>query len=47
MYLRSKPLRPRYLPGANAANLVWDEGMPETWKDYMRSMRYWNDPLED
>lgn len=47
MHLRSRPLRPKYLPGANAAILVWDEGMPETWKDYMRSMRYWNDPLED
>ena len=47
MKLLSKPSRPRFLPGANSAHLVWDEGMPETWRDYLRSMRYWHDTLED
>ena len=47
MRLRSKPMRPKYLPGANAASLMWSEGMPHTWKDYLHSVRYWHVKLEE
>ncbi len=47
MRLRSKPARPKYLPGANSSSLVWTEGMPRTWKDYLQSVRYWHVKLEE
>ena len=47
MRLLSKPVRPRSLPGVGAASLAWGEGMPVTWKDYLRSVGYWHDALED
>lgn len=47
MRLRLKPVRPRSLPGAGSASLVWNEGMPTTWKDYLRSVSYWHVALED
>ncbi|MCP3958032.1 MAG: HNH endonuclease [bacterium] len=47
MRLRSKPMRPRFLPGAGSASLIWSEGMPRTWRDYLHSVRYWHVALED
>lgn len=47
MRLRSRPTRPRSLPGADGAKLVWREGMPLTWRAYLRSVRYWHAALED
>lgn len=47
MRILSKPVRPKFLPGAGSSCLVWGEGMPETWKDYLRSVHYWNDTLEE
>ena len=47
MALKSKPVRPKYVPGVYSAKLIWSEGMPRTWKDYMQSVRYWHAKLED
>lgn len=47
MKLLTKPVRPRSLPGMGSAKLVWSEGMPLSWRDYMRSVGYWHTPLED
>jgi 5-methylcytosine-specific restriction endonuclease McrA len=47
MKLLSKPVRPKFLPDANSASLMWNEGMPLSWKDYLQSMRYWHTRLED
>lgn len=47
MRLRTKPMRPKYLPGSSSAPLVWTEGMPSTWKDYLQSVRYWHVALQD
>lgn len=47
MGLRSKPVRPKHLPGADAAQLVWREGMPFSWRSYLHSVRYWHAALEE
>lgn len=47
MRLRSKPVRPKSLPGIGSGKLVWSEGMPLNWKDYLHSVRYWHVALED
>ena len=47
MRLRSKPVHPRSLPGAGSAKLVWREGMPDSWKTYLQSVRYWHGALDD
>jgi 5-methylcytosine-specific restriction endonuclease McrA len=46
MKLRSKPMRPKSLPGVGSAQLAWNDGMPISWKDYLRSVGYWHVPLE-
>lgn len=45
MRLRSKPIRPRSLPGSSCSSLAWNDQMPETWKDYLRSVSYWTSKL--
>lgn len=45
MRLRSKPVRPKTLPGAKSS-LAWNDGMPTTWRIYLQSVRYWNATLE-
>lgn len=47
MKLRSKPVRPKSLPGMGAAKLSWNEGMPVSWRDYLRSVGYWHLPLQE
>ncbi len=47
MRLRIRPVRPRSLPGTGSAGLAWDEGMPHSWRDYLRSVRYWHATLEE
>jgi 5-methylcytosine-specific restriction endonuclease McrA len=44
MRLRSKPIRPKYLPGT-APNLIWSEGMPSSWRAYFRSVQHWHEAL--
>jgi 5-methylcytosine-specific restriction endonuclease McrA len=45
MKLRVKPVRPKSLPGQTRL-LRWEVGMPETWRDYLGSVSYWQDSLE-
>lgn len=47
MRLLTRPTRPRSLPGMECGGLVWKEGMPTSWKDYLRSVRYWHATLAD
>lgn len=46
MRLLSRPVRPRTLPGVGPGRLVWEEGMPPSWKDYLHSYRYWHTKLK-
>jgi len=45
MSLLNKPVRPRSLPG-NPAQLVWENSMPSSWKDYVGTVSYWHDRLD-
>ena len=46
MRLLCKPIQPKSVSWANSAHLSWSEGMPGSWKDYLRSVRYWHDELD-
>lgn len=46
MRLLSKPVKPKKLPDAADFDMVYQPGMPESWKDYLRSEVYWNAELE-
>ena len=46
MRLRTKPVRPKSLPGKGTLALLWGEGMPSTWKDYLGTVQYWNTTLD-
>ncbi len=46
MRLASAPVRPTSLPLRPAPGMVWREGMPSSWRDYLRSVRYWHAQLE-
>ena len=43
--LRKEPIKPTWLPGA-AGTFAWHLGMPECWKDYLGTVRYWDSTLE-
>jgi len=45
MRLLTEPRRPRKLPGAGRARLAWQEGMPQSWRDYLGSVSYWTESL--
>lgn len=45
MTLLSKPHKPRSLPGTNFV-VRWVDGMPDSWKDYVVSVSYWNEGLD-
>ena len=47
MKLRRTPQRPKYLPGVTSPLLNWREGMPETWRSYLASYRYWHSELDE
>ena len=48
MRLLSKPSKPKSLPGAFSPVLAWDEKrMPMEWRDYLASVHYWHDKLEE
>jgi len=46
MKLRSKPVKPKSLPGVSFPVLSWTEGMPPTWQDYLGTVQYWDGALE-
>ena len=41
MRLLSKPVRPKNLPGSGPTHMAWNTHMPESWKDYLGSVKYW------
>lgn len=43
--LRSRPVRPKSLQGMSVAG-KWSQGMPESWKDWLRGAHYWTDTLD-
>ena len=45
MKLRREPFRPKQLPGQLSPVISWSEGMPESWKSFMASVRYWHGGL--
>jgi 5-methylcytosine-specific restriction endonuclease McrA len=45
MRLLSMPVRPKSLPNARR-EIEFTPGMPEAWRDYLRSSTYWNVELE-
>ena len=46
MRLRTKPVKPKSLPGTVSPLLRWDESMPSAWHDYLGSIEYWNAKME-
>jgi 5-methylcytosine-specific restriction endonuclease McrA len=43
--LCTEPIKPRWVPGP-AGTFAWRVGMPESWRDYLGSIRYWSEDLE-
>jgi 5-methylcytosine-specific restriction endonuclease McrA len=46
MKLISNPVRPKKLPDTMRLTFLWEKGMPETWKNWLRDYAYWNVELE-
>ena len=47
MRLRSKPVRPKRLSNTWRVTVTWQEGMPLSWRDFLRSYTYWNEELRE
>lgn len=47
MKLARAPYRPSQLPGQLSPALSWKEGMPESWKSFLESVRYWHGGLTE
>jgi len=47
MKLRTSPVRPKKLPEALRITLAFREGMPESWRAFLRSYSYWHGELEE
>lgn len=45
MKLLREPFRPTQLPGQLSPVLSWKEGMPESWRSFLESVRYWHGGL--
>jgi 5-methylcytosine-specific restriction endonuclease McrA len=41
------PVRPKFLPDSVRLTFSWRKGMPEPWKQWLRSVAYWNTELQD
>lgn len=46
MKLLSKPVRPKSLPYSDVGRIMYNEGDPKEWKDWLTSAVYWNSELE-
>ncbi len=46
MKLLSIPVKPKKLFASNRAPVVFQEGMPDAWRDYLRDAAYWEAELE-
>lgn len=47
MHLRTVPVKPRSLPDFKAFMLEFKQGMPESWRSYLRDAVYWGGELEN
>jgi hypothetical protein len=45
MRLRNTPVKPKKLPDARSG-MYFTEGMPESWRAWMRDAVYWEGELE-
>jgi 5-methylcytosine-specific restriction endonuclease McrA len=46
MRLMAKPVRPTTLPGGEGRQFRWSEPVPESWKDYLGSVKYWTEGID-
>lgn len=46
MKLLSVPVKPKRLPEALRLTFTWHKDMPESWKNWVRDIQYWNGELE-
>ncbi len=46
MKLLTQPVRPKKLPDIRVT-VTWTPGMPDSWKSWITSYRYWNAELEE
>ncbi len=46
MTLRTKPVKPKVLPGGMGLTVTYRHGMPTGWKQYLADMSYWYGELE-
>ena len=47
MKLRSTPVKPRKLPDTFRITFTFREGMPDSWRAFLRDFSYWNGELDD
>jgi 5-methylcytosine-specific restriction endonuclease McrA len=47
MKLLSKPIKPTKLPDIMHLTFTWQKGMPDQWKQWLHSVAYWHDELEN
>ena len=45
MRLKREPFKPAQLPGQLSPALSWKDGMPDAWRGFLESVRYWHTPL--
>lgn len=46
MKLRSIPVKPKRLPEAFRVSFTFRQGMPESWRAFLRDFSYWNGELD-
>lgn len=47
MKLRTQPVKPKRLPDTFRISFRFTEGMPETWRAFLRDFSYWNGELDE
>lgn len=47
MKLRCPPVKPKKLPETFRMTLLFKQGMPESWRAFLRSYSYWHGELEE
>lgn len=47
MALRSEPAKPARLPEGARVTLGWEQGMPASWRSWLRDVAYWSGELEN
>lgn len=47
MKLMNKPVKPKWLPGVSSNDPLMKGSIPDSWKDWLASVGYWNEPLDN